>query len=249
MKSLSTNYEDPDAPLALPGREVEESKVRELHEVWRDLRRRSLMTAIQLGSLLSELKASLRDVIPKRNWEPYVRDHLGIEPRTARNYMRLHAAASHVDTLGELLRSETVSDIGIREALDHLAELAKAAKAEATESKSSDGSGKKKSGASTETSTPPSLRLADGSLIDLRRSQWAEGLVSLHSIELWMNHVSPGSEDREPMKLQARRQRVVFQIAAGINRVCGKGQTDTAAELAKSSLEVVQTLLNDLTKA
>lgn len=88
----TTNPENAAAPLALPGREAEEAKARELHGAWRDLRRKSLCTAIQLGGILTALKAELKDATPKRNWEPYVRDHLGIEPRTARNYMRLHSS-------------------------------------------------------------------------------------------------------------------------------------------------------------
>lgn len=234
--------------LALPGREADEAKVRELHGIWCDLRRKCLFTVIQLGRILRELKADLKKTTPRRNWEPYVREHLGIEPRTARNYMRLHAEASQVETLGQLMKSETISEIGIREALDHLAELDKAAKADSDSTKATRGSRKTKSGASTEASTPPSLRLADGSLIDLHRSQWAEGLVSLHSIESWIKRASAGSEDREAMSLEARRQSVVFHIAAGINRACGKVQSDTATELAKSSLDVIQSFLNNLTK-
>lgn len=248
MKTTTTNSENVDAPLALPGREAEESRARVLHGACRDLQRKSLSNAIQLGGLLTGLKSELKNATPRRNWEAYVHDHLGIEPRTARNYMRLHAEASQIDTLGHLMKSETISEIGIRDALDHLAELAKAAKAEAAASKSTSHSKKTKSGSSTETPRPPSLRLADGSHINLHRSQWVDGLVSLNSIQSWMSRVSPGSEDQEATKLEARSQRVVFHVAAGINRAWGKAQADTAAELVKSSLDVIQSLLNDLTK-
>jgi len=244
LKMSNTITKNESESLALPGREAEESMVRELHTEWLDLRRKSLRVVIQLGGILTRLKAELKNATPKRNWESYTRNHLKIEPRTARNYMRLYRQASEIDTLGKFLKSETVSEIGIREALDFLAELAKAAKAESNASKSTSGSRKMQS----EADKQHSLMLADGSLIDLNRSHWADGLVSLHMVESWMNRANSSSNDQGSMKLEARRQRAVVRIAAEINRVCGKAQPDAAAELAKSSLEVIRTLLSDLTK-
>ena len=245
--SSATNpAKDPDLgeSLVLPGREADESKVRELHAQWLDLRRKSLAAVIELGGILTELKAELKKAMPKRNWEPYVRDHLGIEPRTARNYMRLHRKASEHDNIGKLLNSETVSEIGIREMLDYLAELDKAAEEGSSSSKGRGGSGKTKPKA-----TPgPALLLADGSKLDLERVHWSDGPISIRSVEAWMKRESPGSDDRAARQLVARRQRVVVPIVAGVNRACGKAESDAAAELVDSAFDVIRTLLKNSSK-
>lgn len=242
-KVSEASAENAGEQLALPGHEAEESEVRELHGVWLDVRRKSLGIAIQLGRILTKLKAELKTAIPKRNWEPYVRDHLGIEPRTARNYMRLFKKSSSIETLGKILKSETVSEIGIRDALELLAEHDKAGKEKSTSPKSYTGSEKSQSG--VKGSPRPNIQLADKSLIDLKKSRWVDGLIPLRSIESWVTHASSECDDKESVKVESQRQRAVVQIAAGINRACGKASPEKATEIAKASLEAVRQILTD----
>jgi hypothetical protein len=227
----------------LPGCEAQESQVRELHAEWMSLRRKSLLVAFQLGGILEHLKAALKEESPKRRWEPYVRGHLGIEPRTASNYMRIHCEASTIDGIGELLKSETISEMGIREALDILADLKKAHGSSKNQQDADRNSKAKKEGGSQKAAGQPPLQLVDGSRIKIDRLQWIDGLVPRSAIESWMSEVAADSTDPKSGKIEARRQRVVIQIAAGINRACGKAEPSTAIELVESSLDAIRMIL------
>ena len=126
LGSSSLTDDPPEhSSLSIPGRENDEAQVKELIGEWLDLRRRSLAIAMKLGRILTDLKAELKTARPRRFWEPYVRDHLGVHPRTASNYMRIWREASDLDKLGKNLESETISDMGIREVLDLLADARK----------------------------------------------------------------------------------------------------------------------------
>jgi hypothetical protein len=226
--------------LALPGREAEESEVRKLHTEWSGFQRTSLEVAIKTGGILAVLKADLRKITPKRNWESYVRNHLGIEPRTASNYMRIFHKSSNPDTINLLQKSETISEIGIRDALNILAELNKSASGEA--------GSKNDTNRKSSNTGPPPFRLADGSSIELKRLQWADGLISRRSLESWISRINQGDHDPNAQKIEARRQRAVVQIAAGINRACGKAKPEIAAQLVDSSFNVIRTLMAESKK-
>jgi hypothetical protein len=228
---------------ALPGCEGQEAQVRELHTEWIGLRRKSLRVAFQLGRILMHLHAALKEASPKRRWEPYVRDHLGIEPRTASNYMRIHREASCFASAGELLRPETISEMGIREALDILADLKTANGSNKNQQAADlDLKAKNESGSQKAAGQPP-LQLVDGSQINLERLHWIDGLVPRSAIESWMSETAADSADPERGKIEARRQRVVIQIAAGINRACGKAEPSAAMELVDSSLDAIRMIL------
>lgn len=234
---------------ALPGYESQESQVRELHAKWLSLRRNSLQVAFQLGRILACLKAELKKASPKRRWEPYVRDHLGIEPRTASNYMRIHREASTLDSIGKLLQPEMISEMGIREALDNLADLKTANGSNKNQQAADLDSKAKKEGGSQKAAGQPPLRLVDGSQINLERLHWIDGLVPRSAIESWMSEAVADSTDPKSGKIVAKRQRVVIQIAAGINRACGKAEPSAAIELVESSLDAIRMILRLSRKA
>lgn len=227
--------------LAIPGREAEESEARKLHDDWLGHQRKSLGLAVKLGGILNSLKPD----VPHGKWEAYVGQHLGIEPRTARNYMRLHREASNINTIANLSKTETISDLGIRAALDLLADLKKASKSAAEGSNEDGDSGKRKSSASDIAAGPPPLRLADGRNVDLKQLKWIDGPISRRSIESWIDRSSPDAGDPKATKVEARRQSAVVQIAAVINRACGRAKPEAATELINSSLEVIRTLMRE----
>lgn len=228
---------------ALPGCEAQESQVRELHAEWLGLRRNSLQVAIQLGGILVHLQAALKEANPKRRWEPYVHDHLGIEPRTASNYMRIHREASTLDSTGKLLQPEMISKMGIREALDILADLKTANGPKKSQQDADRDSKAKKEGGSQKDAGQPPLRLVDGRQINLERLHWIDGLVPRSAIESWMSETAADFNDPKSGKIEAQRQRVVIQIAAGINRACGKAEPSAAIELVESSLDAIRMIL------
>ena len=228
---------------ALPGCEAQESQVRELHAKWLGLRRNSLQVAFQLGRILAHLKAELKKASPKRRWEPYVREHLGIEPRTASNYMRIHREASSVASVGDLMKSETISEIGIREVLDILADLKTAnGPRKSQQDASQDSKANKEGGCQKATGQPP-LQLVDGSRINLERLQWSDGLVLRSLIESWLSEAAIDCADPNRVKIEARRQRIVIHLAAGINRACGS--VKPSPRLIASSLDAFLMLVRE----
>ncbi len=237
----------PTENLAIPGKEDEESKVRKLHAELLALGRTSLEFAIEAGDILAALKTELRNAVPKRKWQPYVRDHLGIDPRTASNYMRLYRRFSDIESIGTAKRTEMISDTGIRKALDYLAEIDKAARKNSGRKKAGGDTKRSKASSSNDPIGPPPLRLADGRSLDLGQLHWKDGLISSHVIGSWLSRFEPDAADPKAEKQEARRQQAVVHIAAGINRACGRARPDVAKELAMSAIEVVQRLLEKTT--
>ncbi len=231
---------------ALLGCEVQESKVRELHTEWLRLIRKSLSVAIQLGRILVELKAELKKAIPKRPWEPYVRIHLGIHPRTASNYMRLSLNASTINGIGELLQSETISELGIREGLNLLTEVKKASKITTDQEHPEHpkhAPSARGSSAMSEADEQTTLPLVDGSRINMRTIHWSDGIIPRSKIESWLTEVSPEPDNPKKRRIEARRQRAVIFIAAGINHACGNSEPTAASELVESSFEIIRAML------
>jgi hypothetical protein len=247
--SETPNLVKTESTQAPTGCEALEAEVRQLYAEFEGLARTTLRVAYRLGSKLTQLKAALKQGSPKLSWETYVEEHLGIRSRSASNYMRIHREASTINGIAELLKSETVSEIGIREALDVLAERkAKGGDVEPGQAVLKDKE-TKLSARAHKASAQPGLRLADGRQIKMERLQWVDGLVPRSAIESWVSEVAADSADPERGKIEARRQRVVIQIAAGINRACGKAEPSSALELVESSLDAVRMILRQSPKA
>lgn len=229
---------------ALVGFEEQESLIRELHAEWLCIRRRSVQVAIKLGGILAELKAELKKSRTGTLWERYVSEHLGIDPRTASNYMRIHHEASTVNGMLGLINSEMVSEMGIREVLDYLANLKKANIVTPDEQATDNGSETDEVIASHKAPGQPPILLLDGSQINLVKLKWKDGLVTRDAIQTWMS-ASADTTDKLTIKNEARRQRFVIQIAAEINRACGRGDKATAKELVESSLDAFRMILSN----
>jgi hypothetical protein len=199
--------------------------------------------AYRLGSKLTQLKAALKQGSPKLSWETYVEEHLGIRSRSASNYMRIHREASTLKGIAELLKSETVSEIGIREALDVLAERkAMGGDVEPGQAVSKDMEAKLSARAQKASAQPP-LQLVDGSQINLERLQWNDGLVPRSAIESWMSEAAIDCADPKRVKIEARRQRIVIHLAAGFNRACGS--VTPSPGLVVSSLDAIRMLVRE----
>lgn len=212
-----------------------------LFEQWLDLRRRSLAIAMELGCILAGLKAELKTAKPSRLWEPYVETCLGIHPRTASNYMRIWREARALDQIGNDLPSEIVSEMGIREMLDLLAETRKDVTNDTESSKSS----RKDKNANLRRLEDTPIQLADGSGMDMKHIHWSDGLITRKSLESWVMRVDSDAQDKGEQKLTTRRQRAVIYIAAGVNRACGTGDPSSAAKLVESSFEDILTMLQE----
>ena len=198
---------------------------------------------MKLGRILADLKAELKTAKPTRFWEPYVRDHLGIHPRTASNYMRIWREASDLDKLGKNLESETISDTGIREVLDLLADARKKL-IDVGPSENSKSPRENESTSPGKLQDPP-IDLADGSRLDMKGIRWKDGLITREALESWMGRIVMDPEGSREQKLRARRQRAVIHIAAGINRACGTADPPSAAELVESSFEDILAMLQE----
>ena len=91
--------------------------------------------------------------------------------------------------------------------------------------------------------------MVDGSQINLERLHWIDGLVPRSAIESWMSEAVADFNNPQWGKTEAKRQRVVIQIAAGINRACGKAEPSSALELVESSLDAIRMILRLSRKA
>lgn len=200
---------------------------------------------MKLGCLLADLKAELKTAKPRRLWEHYVADFLGIHPRTASNYMRIWRKAADLDQIGENLKSEMISGLGIREMLDFLAETRKDLSHEVESSKNSQSSEENKTADSGKRHGDSPIQLADGSRMFLKHIHWSDGLIARKSLESWVMRVVPDAQGEGEQKLTARRQRAVIHIAAGINRACGTADSSSAAELVESAFEVILSMLRE----
>ena len=84
--------------------------IKRLHSKAQQHAASAIQCAMEAGQLLIEAKSSVKH----GGWLPFV-ESTGINQRTARNYMRL---ARNQD----LLKSATVADMGVKKALEYLAE-------------------------------------------------------------------------------------------------------------------------------
>ncbi len=243
--SDTTCLEKIESTQSLDDCEQLEAGIRELHREYVSSSRTTLRLAYQLGAKLTQLKAVLKKQSLKVSWETYVHEKLQIHPRTASNYMRVFSEASTIEGgISELVNSDASSKLGIREALDILAER------KAQNAVEESGNAATEEVKPTPSATPekahdqPALKLADGSRIKLERIQWSDGLLPRSAIESWLNEAPTDSADQQSRKIEARRQRVVIQLAAGINRACGKADSSTALELVESSLDEIRKILH-----
>ena len=241
-KSTQKSAETRSKELDISNRAAQEEKARRLHHELCSLARTSLRLAFKLGGILSDLKKEVKH----GGWESYTAEQLKIPPRTASNYMRIFRDLRNFNNLGPFLTSESVSDFGIREVLDRLADHDKAKKK--TEGlpktpESENPTHKKGSKKRNKTSEFPAFELADGSRFDLRRHKWSDGLITWQDIQTWINKSRPAADDTNSIKQAARHQRAAIHLALAINQSFGKAKTDDALELMDSAIDSVRLLM------
>lgn len=86
-------------------------EVRAAHSAVMMHMRQTVESAMDAGDRLIEAK----ELLPHGRWLPWLRG-CGISARTAQRYMRLAANREH-------LKSDTVAHLGVREAIDYLADI------------------------------------------------------------------------------------------------------------------------------
>jgi len=232
--------------LALPGCEATESEARQLNAEIVALGRKALVDAVRLGGILTDLKAELKGARPRRNWEPYVRAHLGIHQRTASNYMRLFRHATHFDSFCRLVNSENLSEIGVRRTLDTLARQKGSGQTPPASSGKAERTGGRDPGTSQAGTGKAPFGLADGSCIEPRRLRWVDGIISRRAIEASMLDIGADLDTPEKRKTGAMRQSAAIQIAAVINRVCVDVEPSAALSLLDPSFEAIRKILDQL---
>lgn len=116
---IGTSTEAPLTPTSQK-KATDEARVKELHSELQALGDRALTLAMKAGKILCKIKNDGSH----GNWESYVKNDLGIHPRTASNYMRL---CSYEDEINKWMHKKSISDLGVRAALDYLAKKKKKA--------------------------------------------------------------------------------------------------------------------------
>lgn len=215
------------------------TRVKELHSQLNKLAKKSLLLAREAGEILSRLK----DKTPHGGWEAYVEKELGMHPRTASNYMRIWRKTSSFDKIGEFLKSESVSEMGLREALDHFAKPK-----QQTSTKSDDGSPALKPCPGPKSQAHATLSLADGSQLSFKKIGWVEGPIPKVSLENSLIDLASQDEMPADKKVVARQQRFVAEIANTINRCSGKAKSDVAMKIAQPALKIVSNMISESAK-
>lgn len=217
-------------------RSEKESRVKELANDLRNLARRNLKTCWELGRTLQEL----RDDTEHGSWEKYVRGTLGIHPRTASNYLKLAREVPSIEALGVLMKSESVSDLGVREALDLLSSRsAKLATSTPIAAKKVDGTDVPGERPASETR----FSLADQSDYDFKAHGWQDGLISESRLRSRLQHPAANQAGLADTKSTARLQRFVIELAMAVNRSCGRADQSNSVRVAHLALEELKALL------
>ncbi|MCP5536111.1 MAG: hypothetical protein H7A51_07715 [Akkermansiaceae bacterium] len=250
---INTNYLDtragdhpsPDAEnnnaLSHSNPELSEDvvRVKELHSELNKLAKKTLLLASEAGRILCRLKEDT----PHAQWESYVQKELGIHPRSASNYMRVWTQLSHWETSGEFLKSESVSEMGMREALDFFTE-----QEESATTKSERPSPKVPVKRRAAPQPHEFFSLADESKISFKKIRWKEGLISKDCLETSLSKLTSKDETPRETKTLARQQRFVAEIAASINRCAGMTRPEVATKTAQAALEIVSKMISESEK-
>lgn len=211
------------------------ARLKEVHSKLNKLAKITFKLAREAGEILCRIK----EKTPHGKWEQYVVEELGIPPRTASNYMRIWRETSHLKGALEFVNSENISDLGIRNVLDYLAEQKKSSPPQ-----SDDNSPAPKSGPISTSQATASLSLVDGSKIPLSKIGWKAGLITASSLEEAFSEMVSQTKSHDGEKGIAREQRFIVEIAACINRRTGTANPDTASNIAQSALQKVIDLIS-----
>lgn len=202
---------------------AEEEEIKKLHRQLIGFGHKALELAIQIGEKLQALKAKQGH----GKWGDYVENVLGIQSRTASNYLRL------AQNKEELRKSERFADLSPTEAL---AELRRLKKAESEEEDS-------ESSAEEE-----DFVLADGRLLKPQKLAWQDGLFGRDRIDSALKHISETPEDKDgpPTAIQ---QQVFLYLASGINAGCESAEPAEAVSVVRAALKEIEVLLEDLVES
>lgn len=95
------------------------TRIRTEHKAAEQSVRTALVHARAAGEALNQAKELLLSQGGEVRWLAWVDDNCGLEPRTAQGYMRI---AANWKRIGEVFNAKRISYIGVREALDSIAD-------------------------------------------------------------------------------------------------------------------------------
>ncbi|MDQ8192450.1 DUF3102 domain-containing protein [Roseibacillus persicicus] len=211
-----------------------ENKARELNQTINSMAKKTVNLARDLGKLLAELK----EAKPHGTWEDYTKNQLNIHPRSASTYIRIWEETKSYPSLEEYAKSEACTDLTIRGLQEHIAQKDGKKKADALKLIQQ---GKSK----TSELASSSLTLADGSKLDTRKLDLADGLIDVETIS---NHFSPENPTQDSARepgLHSRVQRVAASLLAALSQAIGNRRDREAFEVAELAISEVQFLLKN----
>lgn len=231
---------DPDSHIQAEESKLplsDETRIKQLHAKIVSHARKATELARNAGEILTRLKENTKHGA----WEEYLKSTLGILPRTASNYMRLWKETKEFDDFESYLKSENLSDLGVRGTLDHLAKTNKTTTSSAKAAIVEEERKLKKK-------TVSQITLADGSLLDTRNLKSGSGLIGERELEDLLS-----TESATDPRHQAKVQRVSASLAMALKNALGSRMDSTALEVAEeaisSLLSWVQTKKNESNKA
>ncbi|MGJ8724582.1 MAG: hypothetical protein ACSHYB_08500 [Roseibacillus sp.] len=212
-----------------------EAEVLKIKNELKGLARKTLICAFKLGEILTILKKEAGH----GQWEGYLKSVLRICPRSARNYITIYDGLKVIPNILLLLKSESMADLGVTKALEYIREKKKEGRL-VTEEDLLKFEPKEKS--KPEPKRNDSIALADGKKLSMKKLGWNDGLIRWDELIKSRLLVGGPAGDAE-LSARAQVQQMALVLIAGLNRGCGSAPKDAVAEVFKSAVEEVRSLL------